>query len=72
MLKKTDLGFADAVLPEMKKTNAGKLSDEELDRIGAGKRETLDTICQVCGHNVVIWNNAIGCWVCAACNNVWT
>jgi hypothetical protein len=56
------LGFADAGLQGMKNPNAGKLSDEELDRVGAGRVDTIN--CPICKSDDIFWNNGIGFWVC--------
>lgn len=70
MSKKTGFEFADAGLQEVKKPNAGKLSDEELDQVGAGREDTL--CCPSCGSDNFFLHSGLGCWVCNKCNNVWT
>lgn len=70
MSKKTGLEFTDAGLQEIKKPNAGKLSDEELDQVGAGRGDTL--CCPRCGNYDIAWNNSFGFWICEKCRNAWT
>jgi ribosomal protein L37AE/L43A len=70
MSKKTGVEFADANLQEVKKPYAGKLSDEELDTVGAGRGDTL--CCPGCGSDDIVWNNEICFWICEKCKNVWT
>jgi ribosomal protein L37AE/L43A len=70
MSKKTGFEFADAGLQEIKKPDSGKVSDEELDKVSAGRGNNL--CCPSCGSDVIVWNNGIGFWICEKCNNVWT
>ena len=70
MSEKKSLEFANAELQEVKKPDAGKLTDKELDKVAAGRGGTL--CCPSCGNDNIIWNNAIGFWICEKCKNVWT
>lgn len=70
MSKEKGFELSDVDLQELKKQNTGKLSDEELKKVNAGKGDSL--CCPSCGSDKIVWNNAIGFWICDKCKNVWS